>query len=265
MQFLPEQHLQTYIRHYLFLESAEQINGILRLFTDASTGIVISLQGKLNLATHQLPASFLYGQINDFRDLYAYTDFSFIIIVFTPLGMRQLTGIPAYETTNKIIDAADIISNISQLTEQLYESTCYEKKIQVLNHFFRKQYYDNTIKNRPLPSSLLKILYERKEQIRVSDLVKSSGYSERQVERIFREHIGLSPKAFLSIIRLHRFLKLINHHKEQTDSLTTLGYESDYFDQSHLIRDFKRYTGITPRQYLNKTEKLATNFLNLSV
>ena len=61
MQFLPDQYLQPFIRHYLFLESTQQLTGILRLFTDGSTGIVFSLQGGLTTDLSnkaQLPTSF---------------------------------------------------------------------------------------------------------------------------------------------------------------------------------------------------------------
>jgi methylphosphotriester-DNA--protein-cysteine methyltransferase len=49
------------------------------------------------------------------------------------------------------------------------------------------------------------ILYKDKDSGTISNLVKRSGYSERHIERIFKEHIGISPKAFSNIIRLHRF------------------------------------------------------------
>ncbi|OPC64644.1 AraC family transcriptional regulator [Elizabethkingia miricola] len=266
MQFLPDQYLQPFIRHYLFLESTQQLTGILRLFTDGSTGVVFSLQGSLATdLSHktQLPGSFLYGQISDFWDLYTNSGFSFIIVVFSPLGMKQLTGIPAYEMKNQITDANHLFPNISFLTEELFESNNYEKQIQLLNLFFLKTYTAGRAKDISTPISLMDILYKDKDSGTISNLVKRSGYSERHIERIFKEHIGISPKAFSSIIRLHRFLRLLSHPNE-SDSMTSLGYTANYFDQSHLIREFKKYTGITPKQYMDKTQKLATNFLNIN-
>ncbi|AJW62261.1 DNA-binding transcriptional activator FeaR [Elizabethkingia miricola] len=266
MQFLPDQYLQPFIRHYLFLESTQQLTGILRLFTDGSTGVVFSLQGSLATDLNhktQLPGSFLYGQISDFRDLYTNSGFSFIIVVFSPLGMKQLTGIPAYEMKNQITDANHLFPNISFLTEELFESNNYEKQIQLLNLFFLKTYTADRAKDISTPISLMDILYKDKDSGTISNLVKCSGYSERHIERIFKEHIGISPKAFSSIIRLHRFLKLLSHPNE-SDSMTSLGYTANYFDQSHLIREFKKYTGITPKQYMDKTQKLTTNFLNIN-
>ncbi|WP_411897383.1 helix-turn-helix domain-containing protein [Elizabethkingia occulta] len=265
MQFLPDQYLQPFIRHYLFLESTQQLTGILRLFTDGSTGIVFSLQGGLTTDLSnkaQLPTSFLYGQISDFRDLYTNSGFSFIIVVFSPLGMKQLTGIPAYEMKNQITDASHIFPDIDFLTETLSECKSHEKQIQLLNLFFLKAYTTGITKDISIPVSLMDILYKDKGSGTISNLVKRSGYSERHIERIFKEHIGISPKAFSNIIRLHRFLKLLSH-PDTSSSLTSLGYSAHYSDQSHLIREFKKHTGITPKQYADKTQKLATNFLNI--
>ncbi|OPC36888.1 AraC family transcriptional regulator [Elizabethkingia miricola] len=267
MQFLPDQYLRPFIRHYLFLESTQQLTGILRLFTDGSTGVVFSLRGSLATdISHktQLPNSFLYGQISDFQDLYTNSGFSFIIVVFSPLGMKQLTGVPAYEMKNQITDANHLFPNISFLTEELFESNNYENQIQLLNLFFLKTYTIGITKDISIPISLMDILYKDKDSGTIGNLVKRSGYSERHIERIFKEHIGISPKAFSNIIRLHRFLRLLSHPNESDLSMTSLGYAANYFDQSHLIREFKKYTGITPKQYMDKTQKLATNFLNIN-
>jgi AraC-like DNA-binding protein len=70
----------------------------------------------------------------------------------------------------------------------------------------------------------------------------------------------MSPKKFGNIVQFHSFLKLLRNKSAET-SLTTISHESGYFDQSHLIRAFKKYTGITPSEYLNSTNRLAINFM----
>ncbi|ULT25546.1 AraC family transcriptional regulator [Sphingobacterium sp. E70] len=57
-------------------------------------------------------------------------------------------------------------------------------------------------------------------------------------------------------------MKLLRNKPDGT-TLTTISYESGYFDQSHLIRTFKKYTGFTPSIYLNNTSRLAINFMEL--
>jgi AraC-like DNA-binding protein len=45
------------------------------------------------------------------------------------------------------------------------------------------------------------------------------------------------------------------------ESLTSIAYEGEYFDQAHFIKDFRKYTGITPWQYRHSVDPLALNFL----
>ncbi|WP_228446764.1 helix-turn-helix domain-containing protein [Chryseobacterium sp. 3008163] len=93
-------------------------------------------------------------------------------------------------------------------------------------------------------------------------MVKHTGYSERHIERIFKECIGLNPKKFGNIVKLHFFLNLLKYKSSQSN-ITDLCYDAGYADQSHLIKEFKKYTGITPTQYLKNTNRLAINFMEI--
>ncbi len=66
-----------------------------------------------------------------------------------------------------------------------------------------------------------------------------------------------APNDFANIIRAHAFLK----HLRAPSRLTGKAHETGYFDQAHLIREFKQITGLTPSQYLKKTVPLAVNLL----
>jgi len=117
--------------------------------------------------------------------------------------------------------------------------------------------------NQILIQASLNFITKNRGAITIQQLVKYTGYTERHVERAFNESIGLSPKKFGSIVKLHHFLKLLRC-KSKNDTMTGISYESGYSDQPHLIKEFKKYTGITPKEYLNKTNRLAVNFMEMS-
>lgn len=77
-----------------------------------------------------------------------------------------------------------------------------------------------------------KLLAQADHLTRVDDLVRISGYSRRQLQRLFPEKTGFSAHDFLKILRFHQALA-----NQRIDA---------YTDQSHYIREFKRITGITP-------------------
>jgi hypothetical protein len=68
--------------------------------------------------------------------------------------------------------------------------------------------------------------------------------SVRNFQRKFKEQVGISPKLYTKNFRFNESLKLKIMHPEQ--SWASVAYECGYFDQMHLIKDFKAFTGFTP-------------------
>ncbi len=66
----------------------------------------------------------------------------------------------------------------------------------------------------------------------------------RQVERIFEDHVGLTPKLFSRIERLQSALRM--SQQLPLPDWTALAYSAGYFDQSHMVREFRLLTGETP-------------------
>ena len=114
-----------------------------------------------------------------------------------------------------------------------------------------------------LVQAALEFILKNRGVITINELVKYTGYSERHIERTFIECIGLNPKKFGNTVKLHSFLKLLRD-KSREENITNFCYEAGYSDQSHLIKEFRKYTGITPMQYLKNTNKLAINFIELN-
>ena len=62
------------------------------------------------------------------------------------------------------------------------------------------------------------------------------------------KQIGISPKQLGKVIRLQTALQLLLNR--ESESLTAIAYESEYYDQAHFIKDFKEFTGVTPKDFL---------------
>lgn len=90
-------------------------------------------------------------------------------------------------------------------------------------------------------------LLAQPHEANLSQVAADSGRSARQVQKLFEEFVGVPPKQWLKIVRLQRsFVRL----HQRSGSLTAVAYECGYFDQSHFIRDFKSFTGLTPSAYV---------------
>ena len=92
----------------------------------------------------------------------------------------------------------------------------------------------------------------------IKEMLKNDVSKRRQLERKFIKQIGISPKQLCKVIRLQTALKMMLN--QQGESLVEIAYNSSYFDQAHFIKDFREFTGITPKEFFGD-EKMALSSL----
>ena len=71
--------------------------------------------------------------------------------------------------------------------------------------------------------------------------------------------IGLSPKQLSKVIRLQATLKILS--TQNAENLTTIAYECNYYDQAHFIKDFKEFTGMSPKQFYADNLRMSALFI----
>jgi AraC-like DNA-binding protein len=81
------------------------------------------------------------------------------------------------------------------------------------------------------------------------------GVSERHLRRVFRETIGVSPKAFANLTRFHRALRAVR--EDAHANWASIAAEAGYYDQAHLIAEFRAIAGVTPRALLGELRAAA--------
>ncbi len=81
----------------------------------------------------------------------------------------------------------------------------------------------------------------------IAELAARLGVSHGHLDREFRRIVGIGPRVLARILRLRRLLKSIDVYGQV--AWTRLASELGWFDQAHLIRDFRRFTGVTPSVY----------------
>lgn len=96
--------------------------------------------------------------------------------------------------------------------------------------------------------ALVNELYENPKEQTVILTAEKLGYNQRQLLRIFHKQYGVSPKVLLNILRLHLCLTLL---KQSETKLSDIAVQCGFYDQSHFIKEIKRYTGISPLKLLS--------------
>lgn len=131
---------------------------------------------------------------------------------------------------HRIIQAENTIARIKIVERFLLDRLCAKETVDAIVH------------------GTIHAILETKGSGAIKDIVKDDVSKRRQLERLFKRKVGLSPKQLCKVIRLQAALKMILNL--QSKSITEVAYESEYYDQAHFIRDFKEFTGTTPRAFL---------------
>jgi len=83
---------------------------------------------------------------------------------------------------------------------------------------------------------------------RMTAVSRESGLSARRFGALFREHVGMSPKRYA---RLQRFRTVVAHaHAHRHVDWSSVAADCGFYDQPHLVREFREFSGMTPTEYL---------------
>jgi AraC-like DNA-binding protein len=91
---------------------------------------------------------------------------------------------------------------------------------------------------------------ERLTSAHVNAVAADLGVSERHLRRVFRETVGVSPKSFAKLTRFHRALRAAR--ESAPASWASIAAAAGYYDQAHLIAEFRAIAGVTPRALLGE-------------
>lgn len=165
---------------------------------------------------------------------------------FKPLAIELLENINLKSLLNSSINLGTDFIGIDNLAFDNFKDFC--------RHI--ENYLQSRIeKNKTVNDLKIRLFNEifKKEVFSVHEISEKIIWSSRQINRYFNLTFGLSLKEYLNIIRCNQTYKDISYNRP------TL--QSNYFDQSHFIKEIKKYTGVTPTELKkNKNDR----FLQLS-
>lgn len=188
--------------------------------------------------------------------------YSFLQIIFQPHGFYSLFDTSPLEIADKIVWSGDIFnSEIKLLHEQLYGAKNAIAMAEMANkwllHYLNKK-KSVDYKNRITVTANL--ITKNAGLINIETLAHYACMSMRNFERMFINQTGMSPKQLCCISRFNSALKLkLNNPKMKW---TCVAHETGYFDQMHLIKDFKRFCGEAPALLLKHVALFEENYLS---
>ncbi|MCD8539184.1 MAG: helix-turn-helix domain-containing protein [Leadbetterella sp.] len=167
-------------------------------------------------------------------------------IRFYPYGFAHFVHVPLKELANKETPLETLFPEGTVLQEKVESAGSTPERIAVMENYLlgrltEKSTIDKVVKN------TVDTLLGTKGNARIGTILERNGINRRQLERKFFQQVGLSPKQLGKVIRLQYALqRLLNREK---GNLTEIAYDSDYYDQAHFTRDFREFTGISPKDF----------------
>jgi AraC-like DNA-binding protein len=173
-----------------------------------------------------------------------------------PTACRQLYGHAADSFTDKVVDLRSLPGISSQLVEEMTSAMGhYREKVATLNYHFLSLLssfkYD-------VAEKAVEMIFASNGMVSITDLTASLCVTERQLERVFRQYVGLSPKFYCRIIRFSWIFQCI---QKKDVTWADVVHDAGFYDQSHFIRNFKAFTGEEPSSYLFEENNMANFFL----
>lgn len=237
----PDIRLQSHVQYFWTLEVSQGSNIIpVRTFVDDSTGILMEFSTNVKECSPR--RTMVYGQTTTPTFNQNKEPFLVLGVLFQPYAIKELFDLDAHELTNQRIQIDDFFN--TQLTEIISSKKNLSDKVNALTmHLSRKaktiKYADDLIKH--------SIVYIKKYNgmLTVKDLQAKFGISERQLERRFKDVVGVSPRHYLKITKFKQAVNILS--KKSSSSLTDIAFELNYFDQSHFVKQTKELSGLCPK------------------
>src|SRR5215510_2750197 len=176
-------------------------------------------------------------------------DSAVVLAAFTATGAAAFLRHPLDELFNTTVDMDGFLvasTDLNRLHEQLAEARQHSRRIHLVEDFLMARAPD--IRPDPIVRAAVSWIEEARAMARIEELARRVGLSQSALERRFRRVVGASPKKFASIVRLRHVLHL--HSKGA--NFTSIAHAAGYYDQSHFIKDFKRFTGLAPETYFQR-------------
>lgn len=204
------------------------------------------------------PRAMVIGQITDPFYIEPVGQVDTFAISFFPLGFSNLINISLDELVNKETPLEQLFDPkiVSELVNNIIEAASTEERIGIVEAFLFDRLQEVKVIDQVIRTTV-DVIYQKGGNVKIADVLGDDKSNRRHLERQFKKQIGISPKQLGKVIRLQAALALLLD--EEPESLTKIAYSSNYYDQSHFIKDFKDFTGITPKDFLGSDEMLLSS------
>lgn len=167
----------------------------------------------------------------------------------------SVIGAPLREVRDRMLDLADLHGGFAAgLRERLAEQGSDAARAALLVNLLTKRF---AVDDEPLATRAAGAICRRGGRLSISRLATQLGVTIRTLSRAFDRAIGLTPKTLARVARLNRAAALLREGRAAAD----VALDAGFYDQSHLVNEFRALAGLSPARWLDLDPALAVHFL----
>jgi AraC-like DNA-binding protein len=169
-------------------------------------------------------------------------------IRFYPFGFSNFVNIPIENLANKETPLKELFGEqiAENLEKRIALAESVKEKIQIIEGFLIEKLNEEKTIDKIVKTTIDALMLSKGSES-ISNIINKDKSTRRQLERMFKKQIGISPKQLGKVIRLQTALKLLLN--QESEKLTNIAYKCEYYDQAHFIKDFKEFTGVSPKEF----------------
>jgi len=250
--------LKKYVQYFLFFEKANHNFLTYTTFPNSNLCLAIYKENKIfynhqtNMCEVNIGSAFksrFYGFHKRPFKVNIDSSLNQMCIIFHPAALRAFTK-ESYDDlllSDSVFD--ELFSYDQNILERIFEISDLSKRAEELEILLLKK-LNNSISDK-MKEALM--LINQNNMMSIDELLKNLKMSEATLFRLFKNNLGQNPKSFLNTLR---FRNVLNDLSQPDKSLTTVAYQNQFYDQAHFIKDFKMFSGFSPKKL---TKKISVN------
>jgi AraC-like DNA-binding protein len=260
-QIRPSPSVSRFVEFYWTLEDQASNAEAQRILPDGRTALILNFGSPFESCTQGIwksqPQCFFVGQITGPLLLRPSGPAAMLGIQFRPHGAARLLKMPMFELTDSAVALDAISTRLFRSVDSLRDFSSPALAVTFLDSILQS-FSVQTRGHDQIVSHAVNAIEQSGGLIGISEVADRLGWSTRQLQRRFKHSVGISPKLFG---RMQRFQQVFRCMEDPGSQWVSVAAHSGYYDQAHLIRDFREFAGKSPSALLNVEVDLARHFL----
>ena len=255
---IPRYPLNQFIDQFIYYDGYNPSHSIDRFLPDGNTEIIIDFDDRPqhiydNQTLKEIQACrhvWASGVRTEYISIPSGKHAAMFIISFKKGMAYPFFPLPMNEMADRVVDADLLWGNdFAYLRERLWETSEIDLKFETAERFLLKHFQARFVLNSAVEYALTEII-RRPDQINLARLNQDIGYSQKHFIGMFKRQVGITPKAYLKIIRFQKAIGEIEQRQEV--KWANISQDCGFYDQAHFINDFKSFSGFTPEEYVRR-------------